>query len=263
MNSPVRGKPSSSSYGGVQSVEKALRLLEVMASSRGEVTVSELAAVTQIPLPTAHRLVRTLVAAGYARQLATRRYALGPALLKLNGGALDMLATSARPFLTALVREVGETANLALLDGDSIVYIAQAPSPHSMRMFTEVGRRTAPHGTGVGKAILAQMPRDFVLELLARTGMAASTDRTFTDVGPFVAELDTTRELGYAIDDGEQERGVRCIAVHVPTPSANLAISVSGPAGRLSPNDLPRIAPTLQSAAAEFAHELGGTPLDD
>ena len=89
--------------------------------------------------------------------------------------------TWARPLLAELVEETGETANLAVLERDEVVYVAQVPSKHSMRMFTEVGRRLLPHGTGVGKAMLAQLPADEVRALLARTGMPAYTEHTFTD----------------------------------------------------------------------------------
>ena len=149
---------SSSPSGGVQSLERAFDLLERMADAGGEVGLSELAASSGLPLPTIHRLMRTLVSCGYVRQQPNRRYALGPRLIRLGESAARLLGTWARPYLARLVEETGETANMALLDGDEIVYVAQVPSKHSMRMFTEVGRRVLPHSTGVGKALLAHTP---------------------------------------------------------------------------------------------------------
>ena len=102
--------------------------------------------------------MRTLVNRGYVRQEASRRYTLGSRLIRLGETSSRMLGTWLRPFLAQLVRETGETANLAMLDGNEVVYIAQVPSPHSMRMFTEPGRRVLPHCTAVGKALLAQLP---------------------------------------------------------------------------------------------------------
>ena len=101
-----------------------------------------------------------------------------------------------------------------------MVYVAQVPSPHSMRMFTEVGRRVLPHCTGVGKALLSVLPDDQVRAILARTGMPAQTEHTITSPEELVAELAVIRARGYAIDDAEQEAGVRCVAVPGPEPAA-------------------------------------------
>ena len=92
------------------------------------------------------------------RQEESRRYTLGSRLIRLGEISSQALGTWLRPFLAQLVRLTGETANLAMLDGDEVVYIAQVPSPHSMRMFTEPGRRVQPHCTAVGKALLAELP---------------------------------------------------------------------------------------------------------
>ncbi len=178
--------------------------------------------------------MRTLVACGYVRQQANRRYALGPRLIRLGESASRLLGTWARPYLARLVEETGETANMALLDGDEIVYVAQVPSKHSMRMFTEVGRRVLPHSTGVGKALLAGVPDDEVRALLARTGMPAATEKTITTPDGFLAALADGTAAGLrrrrqrAGDRGAVPRGVRA---RLPTAAA---ISISGPAGRVT-----------------------------
>ncbi|ATE56857.1 MULTISPECIES: IclR family transcriptional regulator [Actinosynnema] len=220
--------------GGVQSLQRAFDLLERLADAGGEASLSELASASGLPLPTIHRLIRTLVDLGYVRQHDNRRYALGPRLIRLGEGAGRQFGTWARPLLAELVDETGETANLAVLDGDEIVYVAQAPSRHSMRMFTEVGRRVLPHATGVGKAVLAALPRDRARELLERTGLPARTPNTITDLGAMLAELDLVAARGHALDEGEQELGVRCVAVVVPGGPTPAAVSVSGPEGRLT-----------------------------
>lgn len=149
------------------------------------------------------------------RQLPSRRYVLGPRLIHLGESSSRTLGTWARLHLADLVEGTGETANLAMLDGDRVVYVAQVPSRHSMRMFTEVGRRVHLHCTGVGKALLAQLPRETARELVQRAGMPRRTPRTITDVDEHMAELDRISAQGYAVDDGEQETGVRCIVVPV------------------------------------------------
>ncbi|MEU1944890.1 IclR family transcriptional regulator [Streptomyces sp. NPDC059474] len=245
--------------GGVQSLERAFDLLERMADAGGEVGLSELSTSSGLPLPTIHRLMRTLVACGYVRQQPNRRYALGPRLIRLGESSARLLGTWARPYLARLVEETGETANMALLDGDEVVYVAQVPSRHSMRMFTEVGRRVLPHTTGVGKALLASTPPEEVRALLARTGMPAVTEKTITSPDGFLDALRQVHELGYAVDDNEQEMGVRCLAVPVPDSPAPAAISISGPAGRVTDEATQRIVPILKEVAVELSGALAST----
>jgi IclR family acetate operon transcriptional repressor len=244
--------------GGVQSLERAFGLLERLADAGGELGLSELSAASGLPLPTIHRLMRTLLAGGYVRQQPNRRYALGPRLIRLGETSSRLLGAWARPYLAELVEATGETANMALLDGDEVVYVAQVPSRHSMRMFTEVGRRVLPHSTGVGKALLAALPAGDVRALLARTGMPAATTRTLTEPEAFLAELERVRAAGYAVDDGEQETGVRCLAVGVPGSPAPAAISVSGPAARVTDAVTEKIVPVLHAAARGLAEALNG-----
>jgi len=242
--------------GGVQSIERAFRLLETMADHDGILGLSALAAESGLPIPTIHRLVRTLVNLGYVRQEPNRQYALGPRLIRLGESSSRMLSDWAKPHLSLLVDKLGETANLAMLDGDQVVYVAQVPSRHSMRMFTEVGRRVLPHCTAVGKAMLANMDPVAVKELLGRTGMPEHTPNTLTDPDALAEELERTRDQGYALDEGEQEVGVRCVAVAIPDAPARLAMSVSGPVARMTDNLVVRAAPLLHEAAAGLARDL-------
>jgi IclR family acetate operon transcriptional repressor len=246
----------SPAVGGVQSVERVFDILEIMATVGGSIGVSELAERAELPVPTIHRLIRTLVGRGYVRQLPTRRYALGPRLIRLGESATRLLGASSRPHLAHLVEQIGETANMAVLDGSMAAYVAQVPSAHTMRMFTEVGRRVYLHCTGVGKAILLQMPNDAVRSLVGRTGMPAYTDNSITDMETLISDLERSRQRGYTIDEDEQEVGVRCFAVPVPAMPTLTAISVSGPAARVTLDAADRIAPILQHVAAELSAEF-------
>jgi IclR family acetate operon transcriptional repressor len=244
--------------GGVQSLDRAFGLLEHMAAAGGDVALSELATQSGLPLPTIHRIIRTLVGSGYVRQLPSRRYALGPRLIGLGDAASRMLGSWAQPQLAGLVDAVGETANMAMLDGDAVVYVAQVPSRHSMRMFTEVGRRVPAHCTGVGKVLLAQLPDAEVLALVGRAGMVAQTPHTITAPDRLLRELETIRRQGHAVDDAEQELGVRCVAVAVTGGPSMTALSVSGPETRVTWDAVERITPLLHAAAAALAGELSG-----
>ena len=250
--------PVKSNGGGVQSVDRAFELLEMVAAAEGGAGLSQLAAGSGLPVPTVHRIVRSLVASGHVLQLASRRYALGPRMVGLGKSAAVTLDAWARPHLARLAEATGETANLAMLDRTFVVYIAQVTSPkHHVRMFTEVGSRVPTHCTGAGKALLARLPPDLACSIVTSAGMRVCTPRTITDPDAFADELERVRELGYAVDDEEHERGVRCAAVAVDAMPAT-AISVSGPAGRLTRAALPRVVPELVRTAQELSDGLGG-----
>lgn len=241
---------------GVQSVERVFELLELITDAGGDVTLSELSASTDLPLPTIHRLLRTLVSLGYVRQLPNRRYALGPRLIRLGDGANKQFGALARPQLKSLVDSLGESANMAVIDSDMVVYIAQVPSLHSMRMFTEVGRRAHLHDTGVGKAILAELSEDRVRAIANRMGLPTPTERSIGNVEDLLADIARIKERGYAIDDGEQEIGVRCYAMAIPNAPTPAAISVSGPAARVDEGFAARAIPLLREAVTSISNEL-------
>lgn len=242
--------------GGVQSIERAFGLLETLADAGGAMGLSQLAHASGLPLPTIHRLLRTLVDLGYLRQESSRQYVLGPRLIRLGEASSHLLSIWARPHLARLADDLGESANLAMLDGDEIVYVAQVQSRQSMRMFTEVGRRVLPHCTAVGKAIMADMPPEQVREILKRTGMPRHTPTTVTDPEEFARQLAVAARVGYATDEGEQETGVRCVAVAVPDAPTRLALSVSGPAGRMTEELVERAVPLLVDAGKQLSADL-------
>ena len=241
----------------VQSIARAFEILEVVAE-HAPVTLSSLAQETDLPLSTLHRLVGTLVSLGYVRMDVDKRYSLAPRLIHLGERSSRMLSRWAIPHLSRLVDELGETANLALLDGDGIVYVGQVPSRHSMRMFTEVGRRVQPHCTAVGKVLLARLPDAELTGLVARTGLPAQTPHTLTTVDALRTELARVRADGFAVDDEEQEIGVRCVAMGLEDGPLPLAISVSGPVQRMTGDLVGRAVPALAAAAAGFATDLSG-----
>ncbi len=241
----------------VRSLERAFDLLEALADAGGSVGVSELATRAGLPTPTIHRLARTLVDRGYLRQEPSRRYSLGPRLIGLGEATCGLLSSWAVPYLAQLVDEIGETANLTMLEGDLVVCVAQVPSKHSMHSTTAVGRSQPPHCTAVGKALLADASPDAVTALLERTGMPAFTEHTITDPREFAAALRTVRDRGFAMDDGEQEIGVRCVALTVPGCSERIAVSVSGPHARMTDEVVESAVPALRRAACELSTDLG------
>ncbi|WP_129669271.1 IclR family transcriptional regulator [Phytoactinopolyspora endophytica] len=241
---------------GVQSVDRAIDLLEILTDLGGDAGLSELASRTGLALPTIHRLLRTLVNRGYVRQLPSRRYTLGPRVIRLGEAAGRQLGAGTKPHLERLAHKLEESVNLAMLDGDMVVYVAQAASTRSMRMFTEVGRRVHCHSTGVGKMVLAQLADEDVRKIVASTGLPPATEQSITDIESLFAELDSIRKRGHAVDDGEQEVGVRCFAVPVSGTPTPVALSVSGPAVRVTDEFGERAVPLLRETAATIGDFL-------
>ncbi len=259
------GEPAARGASGrprtVQSLERSLTLLERMADLGGLCSLSDLAAESGLPLATAHRLMGTLVAQGYARRASGRRYVLGPRLIRLGDAAGRAMGSWASAHLADLAQRAGESANLAMLDGDRVVYLAQAPGRHAMRMFTEPGRRVDAHCTAVGKAMLARLPERRVRQILERSRMPRYTAATITDPDAMVDHLATVRRQGYAIDDGEQEVGVRCVAAALAVGRVCAAVSVSGPTTRMTPGSVRDVAAHVIRTAERLSQELDQAPL--
>lgn len=212
-----------------QDVEEPERLSGLRG---GELGISQLGSATGLPI---HRLVSTLTARDYLRQdTGSRKYQLGPRLLRLSSSARVTVEALLRPYLRELAELTGETANLAVLEDGLVVYVAQAPSRHILRTFTEVGNRVHAHSTAAGKAILAYEDRSVVERIIDEFGLPQHTPNTITDPTALLVELDTIRTRGYALDNEEREVGVRCVAMPVLLDGeAIAAVSISAPASRL------------------------------
>jgi IclR family acetate operon transcriptional repressor len=251
----------------VQSVDRALDLLEALATADGEVAITALATRTGLHVSTVHRLLATLLKRGYVRQNPdTSRYYAGAKLATLTEGRsrFGELRLRARPLLRTLTEATRETANLVVLDDVQAVYIETIPSPQVVRLFTTVGNRTPLHATGAGKALLAALPPPQRDALLERIELRAYTAHTIVDPVALRRALDEIRERGYAIDDEEYDEGVRCVAVAVvparagaaAAGAAAAALSISAPANRLSRQRCAELAPTLRRTAADLADAL-------
>lgn len=250
---------SANPVGGVQSLERALDILEVLGHSESELGVSEIGLSVGLANGTVHRLLSTLTQRGYARQvLDNRKYTLGPKAITLASSARGRLGPLARPYLKELMEVSQESANLAALDRNSVVYIEQVPAPRMVRMFTEPGNRVPPHASGTGKVLLAYQPPEAVPAILGRGELTRFTSNTTTDVGRLQKELERIREQGYAMDSEEIEEGVRCVAAPVSGAEGKVvaAISISGPAGRLGDERLEEIIPHIKRIAADFSKSL-------
>jgi IclR family acetate operon transcriptional repressor len=178
-------------------------------------------------------------------------------LIRLGAAAGRVLGAAARPHLARLRDLTGETTAMAVLEGDQVVYVAQLPAPHAVRMCTEVGQRVDVHCTAVGKVVLATLPPAEVDRILLRISMSPRIIHAITDRAGIREEIDRIREQGYAVDD-EQEIGVRCFAVAIPESPTRAAVSISGPQARVSGLDMDEIIPLLRATAADVGRDLVG-----
>ncbi len=249
--------------GAVQSVERALALIDLLAREQGGLTLTEICQLAGLHTSTAYRLLATLAAHGFVRRDPERRtYRLGLHLLHLGEAARAQcdLREEAAGTLQSLAHRTRELANLVVPSGNRAIYISQAhaQSELTVRMFTQVGAWVPLHCTAVGKAIIAHWP-DEDLEQLTREGLPAHTPNTITSPERLQSELAAIRQRGYAIDDEEREVGVRCIASPVFDAEGQVvaALSISGPAGRVTPDRFAELGETVREAAARLSERLG------
>jgi len=250
-----------SGTGTVQSVARALHLLEVVART-DEAPLSLITRESGLTPSTAHRLLATLIACGYVMQSGSGRYRLTHKVVAIAGDAearQARLRSGARPHLDAVRAATGETVNLVVLEGFSATYVDQVEGTAAVRMFTQIGRRVPAHATGAGKALLAFQPEASLEPLLAAEPFAGLTAATITGAAGLRAALEDVRERGYATDSEEYETGVGCVAAPVVGADgrAVASISVSAPLARLQALDVAKVGAALASRTAELARELG------
>lgn len=242
---------------GVQSLHRALDILEIISRHRGHMAIGEIAASSDIPLPTIHRLLQTLVARGYVLRLPNRHYALGFRLMSLGLSVNSLLGANAGSILSRVGAELDATVSLVMLSGEQAEYLAQVPASHAPRMYMQVGRKVPLHCTAGGKALLATIGAKAAVDIVRRTGMPSWTINTITTEQALLAELERISARGYSIDEQEKEIGIRCVAVAFPVPMLSpMAISISGLVGRMTDELFERAVPVLRNAAGEFSEKV-------
>ena len=244
--------------GATQSIARCFAVLERVAAMPEGGLLRELAAEVGLPKSTVHRLLGDLTALGYVRQegeggryrLTARMFEVGSA----NLGRMD-LVTLARPYLDRLANELEETVHLVVRDGEDVVYVYKAESGH-LRLSSRLGLRVPMYCTGVGKAILATLPRPVAERALPAAPFRPITPKTILTQEDMWEELRRVRTRGWALDDEENELGIRCVAVALPAPSgeAEVAFSISAPAGRMSDERIEELAGRCLAVRSEILH---------
>ena len=260
-NVAVLFSPIQSRY-TIQVLAKALDALNVLASEPSGLTLSELSLRLDLPKSSVFRYLATLEQYGFVERTSeTDRYELGLRLFELGNLVASQFdyIQAALPFMRSLLEKFGETVNLAILRDSQVVYLQILEGTRSMRMAAQPGLRNLPHATALGKAILAYLPEQDVLAIVAQNGLPALTPHTITSVDKLQAELEQVRRQCYAIDNIENEEGVRCIAAPIFDHDNQViaAVSLSGPVNRMSPLQIEAIAKELVTGVREVSRRLG------
>jgi IclR family pca regulon transcriptional regulator len=246
------------------SLAKGLAVLAVFGPDNPSMGVSEIARLVQINRATAYRIVSALTSLGFLEQIdragGRREYRPGLKVLLLGRAALESLELPelALPYLQQLQAQVGETVNMAILDGASIVYILRLKTDIIVNIRLFVGSRLSAHCTSMGKAILAFLPEDELEAILAQIDYQPLTDRTARGREQLLADLENVRRLGFAVNDQELALGLRSVASPVFNRQRVVAaVNIAVPAGRVGYDRVSQdLGPAIRNTAQRISNAL-------
>ena len=250
--------------GGVQSVDRALQIIETLAEDDEGYRLTDLAIRTGLSPSTAHRLLTTLENRRFVQfdreaskwHIGAQSFVVGSTFMHRRN-----FAAQALPYLRKLRDQTRETANLAIVDDESIIVVSRIESREVMRSLTKVGGRVAMSVSGIGKAVLATYSDADVTAIIRREGMPRLTEKSIVRPGELFKELQIVRRQGYAVDNEEARVGLRCVAAVIFNDCSEplAAISVSGMTDRLNDERVPEIGAIVRQVAAELTSELRTT----
>lgn len=252
---------SNSQSGGVQSVDRAISVLEILAQ-RGEAGVSEVAAEIDVHKSTAFRLLGALEARGLVEQSGERgKYRLGFGIVRLAGAVTARIdiTQQGRPVCERLAEEIGETVNIAVLQEHYAINLYQVRGPGAVTAHNWVGQLTPLHATSSGKVLLAYLPAQERAALLTEAGLKKVTPHTITSKTRLERHLAEVREAGYAWTQEELEIGLHAMAAPVLDREGQViaAVTASGPSYRFTEERMRELAPVLIKGAEEISHRMG------
>jgi DNA-binding IclR family transcriptional regulator len=245
----------------VQTIERVSSILDILAQWVQGISIRELSSAIGLPKGTTHRLLSSLSYFGYVRQDSkTRNYFLGLKFVELGQTLLSQLdlRKEAEPFLRDLAERTNETIHLVILDRNEIVYIDKVETdqnPSGLKMASRIGLRNPAHSSAVGKMILAHFSEKELQSFFKEKSLVRRTKNTITDPIQLREHLKTVRKQGYAVDDEENEKGIRCVAapIYNETGKTVAAISITGPAFRVTKKIIQE---TLKKEVMETAFKI-------
>ncbi|MDC0770517.1 IclR family transcriptional regulator [Streptomyces sp. HD] len=260
-NYTAESETTGPAVSGVQSVDRAVSVLEILAQ-RGEAGVSEVAAEIDVHKSTAFRLLGALESRGLVEQTAERgKYRLGFGIVRLAGavtGRLD-ITQQGRPVCERLSEEIGETVNIAVLQEHYAVNLYQVRGPGAVGTHNWVGQLTPVYATSSGKILLAHLSEEERTAVLATSGVRKLTAHTLTARAKLEKDLAEARERGYAMTLEEMEIGLHAVAAPIRSRDGEViaALSASGPAYRFTEERIHELAPALIGGAEEISRRMG------
>lgn len=259
-----RGRPrnDSEASGSIRALDRALDVLDLLAAHPG-LTLSDVVEKTGQTPSTVHRILHTLTSRHMTESdPATQAWYIGPATFRLGTAFMrrSNIVERARPVLNDLMEHTGETASLAILNENSVLFLGQAESQESIRGCFPTGTRAPLHASGVGKALLAFGAPEFLRDYLEQTNLTQFTKATLTTPKDLRDDIARIRARGFAFENEEQNQGMRSIAapVYDITGQAVASISISGPSYRIGQEHVKTLGATVISAATELTQALGG-----
>ncbi len=249
----------------VQAVERALFILETLAEAGIPITITEIAHKTSLTLGTTHRLLYTMTQRGFVEQnTENSKYRLGIKAFQVGSAAAYFkdLRSVARPVMEDLQQKYNETVNLATLDSTEVVYVDQVESTNMVlvRMFARTGNRGPAYCTGSGKVLLSSLPQDKLKDLVYNMELKKFSNETITEPELLMKELNQVKRDGYALDLGERDEGVRCVAAPINNFEGKVvaALSISGPSIRITtPFIKNELVDAIKNAAKTISIQLG------
>ena len=260
VSKPESDSSSTSVAGSAKALVKGLDLIDRMAESERPLRLVDLVEASGLPRPTALRLLEVLCRAEVLRTNEAGAYTLGPRVASWGQSFLDRLDLRSQAVepMEELVALSGETCFLGMLDGAQVLYLAAVNSPKPVRPAARPGSRNPLHCTGIGKVLLSGLTDDQVSALLPEP-LERRTENTLTDLAAVLDQVASVRARGYAIDEIENEEGVRCVAAPVRDHTGGVVagLSVSAPAYRFSREDVFRLAPEVVRVTTQLSRRLG------
>ncbi|USG67373.1 IclR family transcriptional regulator [Brevibacillus ruminantium] len=246
----------------IQAVERALKILDLFDEQEMELKITEISERMQLHKSTVHSLLKTLQVQGYIDQNPENgKYRLGMKLFERGNFVIHGLDIRkvAKRYLVDLSTKTGQTTHLVILDDKEGVYIDKVEGPMATILYSRIGRRIPVHSSGVGKSLVAWKSEKELRQILNGYQYVPQTPKTITNEQDFLSELERVRRQGYAIDNQENEAGVRCIAAPIRNHSGQVvaAVSISTLVSRVDDQELERFVQLLKTAADEMSGQMG------
>ena len=246
----------------VPSIKRALAVLELLAQSKRGLTISRISRKLGLPSSSSYLITKTLEQEGFLQKNPlSGKYSFGLKLTSLSRRSLENLGLrdEARPFLVQLMQRTALTVHMAILERNQAVIIEKVGCPGQVRLSSFVGKRLDSHCTGLGKTLVAFLPEEELEQQIISRGFAKHNENTLVSASAFKRELAGIREFGFALDDEEDELGLRCLGapIFAHTGKVVAAISVAGTVSQIPDDRIGSLAKSVMQKAKEISAVLG------